>query len=246
MTSITPLHFVVDIQNDFYWINSHGLRYSANVSKYTMLIYCIGGILVMKEPYPMTKFEWDSDPGPETSRDIPRGSRHPMIPPGFHWRHLETCWSLRKTYVDVRYIQWYLWILLERPGDLLEISRGIPQGSLHPMISPGCLWRHLETRWSLWKTHVSVSYIQWYLLKSAGDTWRLTGACTRHMSTFAASNDTSWILLATPGDLLEMSIYIHEPRGLLHAMTSPGFRWRHWETRWSLHKTNVDVCCIQW
>ena len=45
-TSITPLHFVVDIQNDFHWINSHGLGYSEMFQN--IPCWYIGGILVMK------------------------------------------------------------------------------------------------------------------------------------------------------------------------------------------------------
>ena len=233
----------------------------------------------------------------ETSRDIPQGSQHPMIPPGVCWRHLETCWSHRKTYVDVRYIQWYLldsagdtwrpagdvhrhtmrfatsndiswfvletlagacarqisvfatsnntsWSPLETPGDSLEPSQDICPCLLHPMIPAGFCWRHLETCWRGPETYHEVHYIQWYLLHCIGDTWRLTGACTRQMPTFATCNDASWIPLETPGDLLETSRDI--PQGSLHSMISPGFRWRHLETRWSLRKTYVDVCNIQW
>ena len=232
----------------------------------------------------------------EMSRDVPRGSQHPMIPRGFCWRHLETGCSLCKTYVNVRYIQWYLldstraaWrpagkvqrhtmrfvtsndtscILLERPGDLLETSRDIPQGcniqwylldsagdlletsrdmpqgSWQPMILPGLCRRHLETCWSLHKTYVDVHYIQWSHLDSAGDGWRLAGDIQRRTTRFATSNDTSWILVETPGDLLETSRDI--PWGLWHPMIHPGFHWRHLETCWRDRETYHEVRDIQW
>ena len=93
------------------------------------------------------------------------------------------------------------------------------------------------------ETYHKVRDIQSYLLDSTGDTWRLAGAFARHTVMFARSNDTCWILLERPGDLLEISRDI--PRSSLHPMISPGFLWRHLETRWSLRKTNVSVRYIQ-
>ena len=262
----------------------------------------------------------------ERSRDIPQASRHPMIPPGFCWRHLEMCWSLAKTHVDISYIQSCLlhstrdletrckhpeayhevcdiqsylldcagdtwrpagdvqrhttrfatsndtsWILVQTCGDLLEPSQDICWHSLHPMIPPGFHWRHPETCWrhpdmyhevrdiewylldsagDTWRpagdvqTYHEVHGIHWYLLDSTGDTWRLTGAFARHKSMFATSNDTSWILLETPGDSLEPSQDIWQC--LLHPMICPGFRWRHLDTCWRWPEMYHEVCDIQW
>ena len=207
----------------------------------------------------------------ETSRDIPRGSRHP-ISPGLCWRHWETCWRCPETYHQLCDVQWYLldsagdtwrlagafarhmsmfatsndtsWSLLQAPGDLLETSSDIPQGSRHPMIPPGFCWRHLETWWRCPETYHEVRDMQWYLLDSAADTWRLAGAFARHMVMFATSNDTSWSLLQAPADLLETSRDV--PQSSRHPMIPPGFCWRHLETCWRCPETYLEVCHIQW
>ena len=132
-------------------------------------------------------------------------------------------------------------IPLETPGDLLDPSQDICRHSLHPMIPPAFCCRHLKTCWRHPETYHKVYYIQWYLLNSTGDTWRLIGAFTRHMLSFATSNDPPWSLLetfarhmsrfaasndasqiplATPGALLETSQ--DTPQGSLHPMIPPG------------------------
>ena len=88
-----------------------------------------------------------------------------------------------------------------------------------------------------------VHNIQWYLLDSTGDTWRLTGAFARHMSMFVTSNDTSWILPETPGDSLEPLQDIC--RCSLHPMIPPGFCWTPGYSMEPL-QTYVDVRYIQW
>ena len=208
----------------------------------------------------------------ETSRDIPQGWWHPTIHPGFWWRHLETCWRPPETYQKVCDIQWYLldsagdtwrpagdiqthttrfttsndtsWIPLETPGDSLEPSQDICRHSLHPMIPPGFCRRHLETCWRCPETCHEVGDIQWYLLPSAGDTWRLAGAFTRHMSMFTTSNDPSWIPLEMAGDFLETSRDV--PQGSWHPLIPPGFCWRHLETCWRHRETYHKVHNIQW
>ena len=179
-----------------------------------------------------------------------------MIPPGCCWRHQETHWSLRKMYINVHYIQWYLldsagdtwrpagdvqrhttrfatsndtsWIPLETPGDSLEPSQDICRGSLRPMIPPGFCWRHLETCWTHPETHHEVRDIQWYLLETAADTWRPAGNIQRYTMMFVTSNDTSRILLERPGDSLQASQDICQCS--LHPMIPFGFCWRHLET----------------
>ena len=139
---------------------------------------------------------------------------HPLIHPGFCWRHLETHWSLCKTYATSNDTSW---IPLETPGDLLETSRDIPLGLLHPMMPPGFCWRHLETCWRHPETYHEVHY--------------------------ATPTDTSWILLETPGDSLEplQDICQHS----LHPMIPPVFCCRHLDTCWRHPETYHKVYYIQ-